>query len=309
MNRMRVSLQIVRTLAALVMVCSTAAASAQTRRGDTLRTRYLLPVPASGSDGIIRDAAREVIRSSPGITYSSPSAFGPNWGDGFIGLGYQRRERYANIQDGFASAGIGLGNAYQYVGMELDMVSVSTVRSGFLKRDAFSFKIHRMIGQSASVAVGWENAITTHNGLDGGNSMYAVASKVFHRTDSPSAPFSNVTLTLGAGNGRFRSERDVAYNDGAFANYSGDVNYHRGRPNAFSSVAVRVLAPVSVIADWYGQDLALGVSVVPFARIPLVITPAFSDVTRTAGDGPRFTLGAGVEFQFASLFHPGSGER
>lgn len=307
MNRMGMHPRAAYTLAAsLALVCASVR-SLSAQRTDTLRARYLLPIPAAArATTPIREAAREIIRTSPGITYSSPSAFGPDWGDGFVGLGYQQRERYANIKDGFVSAGIGIGNSYRYVGVELDIVSVSTVRSGFFYRDAFSFKIHRSLPGSASVAVGWENATTTHNGLDGGNSMYAVATKVFHRTSSPRAPFSNVSITVGAGNGRFRSERAVAYNGGDTKNYHGDVNYHRGSPNAFGSIGVRVFEPVSLIADWYGQDLALGISLVPFARIPLVITPALSDVTRTAGDGPRFTLGAGLDFRFASLLHPRS---
>ncbi len=291
-----------RALGTTLGVCASAG-TVTAQHADTLRAKYLLPLPQIARNA--SEVTREIVRTSPGITYSSPSAFGPGWGDGFIGLGYQQRERYAHIQDGFVSGGIGLGNPYKYVGLELDMVSVSTVRSGFFKRDAWSFKFHRMLTSSSSIAAGWENAVTTRNGLDGGNSMYVVATNIFHRTSSPRDPFSSLTVTVGAGNGRFRTEHSVAFNDGATANYSGDVNYHRGKPNGFASAGLRIFEPVSLIADWYGQDLALGVSIVPFMHLPLVVTPAISDVTRSAGDGPRFTLGAGLDFRFASLLHPG----
>lgn len=39
----------------------------------------------------------------------------------------------------------------------------------------------------------------------------------------------------------------------------------------------------------------------PFPGRPLILTPAIADVTRRAGDGARFILGAGVGFQFADF--------
>jgi hypothetical protein len=61
---------------------------------------------------------------------------------------------------------------------------------------------------------------------------------------------------------------------------------------------LRVAEPVNLIAEWTGQDLNLGVSIVPFREIPLVITPALADVTNNAGDGARFVLGIGYGFSF-----------
>lgn len=293
-----------RTVTAIGIACiaaSLVASTAFSQQPDTLRQRYLLALPPHAPSSTI---AREVERAAPSVTTNSPSAWGDNWGDGFIGAGYQQRTRYSTKQDGFVAGGFGLGDAYRYVGLEVDVASVSTVYAGFFRHDAVSFKVHRILPGAAGIAVGWENALTTHNGLDGGNSIYVVGSKVFFRSNSTRAPFSSVTLTLGAGDGRFRSERDVAFNEGDTVGYDGDVKYHRGKTfNPFASVGLRVAEPISVIADWYGQDLAIGVSVVPFARIPLVITPAITDVTRTAGDGARFTLGAGLGFSFASLFN------
>ncbi|MBO1349159.1 MAG: hypothetical protein EBE86_018005 [Hormoscilla sp. GUM202] len=52
------------------------------------------------------------------------------------------------------------------------------------------------------------------------------------------------------------------------------------------------------IAEWTGQDLTVGISVVPFQNLPLVITPAVTDITGNAGDGSRFILGIGYGFSF-----------
>ena len=68
--------------------------------------------------------------------------------------------------------------------------------------------------------------------------------------------------------------------------------------NVFGSVGLRVVEPVSVIADWTGQDLTLGTSIAPFRNFPLVITPAVADVTGNAGDGARFILGVGFGYSF-----------
>ena len=67
--------------------------------------------------------------------------------------------------------------------------------------------------------------------------------------------------------------------------------------NVFGSVAVRAVKSASVIAEWTGQDLGVGVSVAPFPNIPLVITPALRDITG-AGDGTRFVVGTGFSFKF-----------
>jgi len=96
-------------------------------------------------------------------------------------------------------------------------------------------------------------------------------------------PFSRVAVTAGIGNGQFRSEDAVA---------KGENNI-----NVFGNVAVRVAEPVSLIAEWSGQDLGVGLSVAPFKNIPLVITPAVRDIIG-AGNGPRFVLGSGFAFKF-----------
>ena len=66
----------------------------------------------------------------------------------------------------------------------------------------------------------------------------------------------------------------------------------------FGSVALRVAQPISLIADWTGQDLTIGTSIAPFRNIPFVITPAVSDITGNAGDGARFILGFGFGYSF-----------
>jgi len=100
-------------------------------------------------------------------------------------------------------------------------------------------------------------------------------------------PFSVVTLNAGLGNGRFCAE-DLTTSNGL-----ADCGV-----NFFGSVGLRANQYIGLIGDWSGQDLNLGVSLALFKQFPLVITPALVDVTGSAGDKARFTLGAGVGLRF-----------
>jgi len=231
-------------------------------------------------------------RAAPGSSAGSPSAFGPNWGDGFVGGGVNKA-RYTGKVDGSLSAGFGLGNARDLVGLEvaisfLSLINNDNDQTGFLERNAVSFKAHRVFPENIALAVGWENALVLGGDTDGGRSVYAVLSKVQTLGErGPDDLFNTVTISMGLGNGRFREDADIRAGNEAV--------------NGFMSVGVRVMEPLSVIADWTGQDLTLATSIVPFRSIPLVITPALTDMLGKTGDRARLTVGAGMGFQFASV--------
>jgi len=168
--------------------------------------------------------------------------------------------------------------------MELVYTSYTTVRHGFFKEGSFSFKIHRDLPANLAIAVGWEDAIHS-SGTDGGSSVYGVVTSFIPTRSDGSWFLSSITLSAGLGNGRFQSEQ-------AFSE-------DRNGVNGFGSVGIRLFRPMSLIADWTGQDLTLGASIVPFPRIPFFITPAYADVTGSAGDGARFVLGAGFDFSLS----------
>lgn len=247
---------------------------------DSLRALYTLELPP------MTYTASTAARTAPGSSASSPSAYGANWGNGFIGVGGQARTRFtpSRLPDGSAVVGFGLGNARDFLGLEVAVTSLSTFRQGFGTNYAASFKIHRSLPKNMGFAVGWENAV--HNaGTDGGRSLYGVVSSVIPIRSKAEDALSTLTLSVGAGNGRFRSEKDVQTGEEAV--------------NVFGSAGLRVFEWVSVIADWTGQDLVAALSIVPFIRVPLIITPGFADLTGSAGDGARFVIGAGLGFRFS----------
>jgi len=221
-------------------------------------------------------------RGHPASTINTPTAYGQQWGDLYAGVGYQDRIRYDDWSDGVAAFSLGIGNPSRYVGLDVS-VSLLDTYTEFGKDRSLSLKLHRRLPYRTAIAVGHENIWHT-NGTDGGSSRYVVVSKVLLFRDRPTAPFGSMVVNAGLGNDRFLSEPAFAQGDDGV--------------NAFGSVGLRVLRPVNVVANWTGQDLALGLSIAPVRSWPLVITPAVMDVTGRAGDGARFSVSAGVSYNF-----------
>lgn len=269
----------IRIAISLVVALVTGASMAAAQDPDSLRNKYLLPKPDSASYPTF-------YRAVPAITVLSPSGYGAEAGEVFGGMGFQARTRYTHQVDGAVAVGFGIGNASRNVGFETDLISYGTIRSGFMRHVAVSFKLSRLLSRSAGIAAGFENAFHS-SGIDGDRSIFFAASNVFTLRHDRAAPFSEMTVTAGAGSGRFHSER--TYTD------------HRNGIGGFGSLSFRVTRPVSAIADWSGQNLTLALSLAPFAHFPLVITPGVTDITRNSGDGARFIVGAGSGIRIRQL--------
>ncbi|MEH1823011.1 MAG: S-layer homology domain-containing protein [Nostoc sp.] len=249
----------------------------ETAQIEDLRQRFRLPPISSNKLRLITGFI-----NVPGLSVSTPTAYGAEFGDVFVGASYQARTRFTNTDDGGIVLGFGLGER-QIVGLEAAVSSFSTFREGFFTNGGVSFKLHHLFPNNLAIAVGVENA-ATFGSPDGGSSVYGVVSKVFQLKNDTTEPFSTVTVSLGLGGGRFRSEYDVQKGIDSV--------------NVFGSVALRLAEPISLIADWTGQDLTIGTSIAPFRNIPFVITPAVADITGNAGDGARFILGFGFGYLF-----------
>lgn len=259
---------------------------------ESLEKQWLLNLPPSDLEEITAPQRDQRVgsqsRVAPSSSILSPTAFTARWGQAFAGAGFQERTRFTDSSDGAISTGFGVGDprknvAFQTTITVLDLFSNRDYDDGLMKRGSFSFKAGRMVGNNWMVAVGIENAIVW-GFTDAGTSAYGVASRTFNLKESTAEPLSRLTVSLGLGNGRFRTEDD--FND------------DKNTVNVFGSVGLRIAQPVSAIADWSGQDLSLGVSVVPLPNIPLVITPALTDITGAAGDGVRFRVGVGYSYFF-----------
>lgn len=228
------------------------------------RESWLLPMPtAIGAD---------MGRAQPGVTASSPLGFGPSAGNYFVGVGYQNSTRYGGDPDGSLSFGAGFFDAKK-VALEVVVASASTIRSGFTERMYGAFKAHRTLSNGVGIGLGVEG-ISLAGEATVDPSYYAAVSTV---TDVAG---KMVTLNGGIGTTRFAPE-DVTDQSGV---------------GVFASAAIRVMPTMSMIADYSGQDLNLGLSFAPFRSLPITISPALVDVLGMAGDGMRMTLGVGMSF-------------
>lgn len=245
-----------------------------------LRQEFLIEEPQLRQQTLSAKLAEFVVTPSGSI--STPSAFGATFGQIFGGFGFQSRTRFTNQADGGLALGGGLGDPQKIVGLDVTLAILSLFDDN-AGRGSFSFKIHRSLPESFAVALGFENAINW-GGTDGGSSIYGVVSKFFQLTETTKEPFSQLTLSLGVGGGRFRSEG--AIEDG--------VN----SVGVFASAGLRIVEPVSAIVEWSGQDLNAGISLIPFQNIPLTVNLAGADLTGNAGDGARFVMSIGYNYFF-----------
>ncbi|MDJ1185673.1 hypothetical protein [Roseofilum casamattae] len=240
------------------------------------------PEPFQPSQVPLAANAQPSATASPTAAISIPSAYGQTWGKIGIGIGLQSRTRNTRKADGGLGIGIGLGQPQTGVGVDVG-VNILDLLGNTAEDGSISIKVHRQLPDNWAIAAGVNNILEWGN-TDGGSSVYGVVSKRFDLREEASSPFSRLYTSVGVGGGQFRSETDVLEGNDSVG--------------VFGGVAVRVNGRMNAIAEWTGQDLTLGVSVVPFPQHPLILNPAVTDVTGNAGDGPRFILGIGYIIAF-----------
>ncbi|MFB2918890.1 hypothetical protein [Aerosakkonema funiforme] len=221
--------------------------------------------------------------SSPGLSIYIPVGFGADRNTFFLGGTYQNTTRSDNDDNnGNVGVGIGLGDADRLVGVEISYAFENFNDEDDFGEGGFNLKVHRRLSQSLSVAAGY-NGLINIGSNDFEHSRYGVITKIFRTRESVRDPFSRLAVTVGVGDGQFRS--------------NGAIDAGDNDPNFFGNVAFRLIRPISFITEWTGTDLAMGFSIAPFKGIPWVITPAVRDLAGR-GDDPRFVVGSGISFHF-----------
>jgi hypothetical protein len=241
------------------------------------------PVAAPGSSGF---------GISPALSINNPVGFGADGGVGFLSGSYQARTRGTSASDGELGIGVGLFDATDALGLELSYTINSFGTSQGFGSGGFNAKVHKRFGDAA-LAVGWNRFANVNFGNSGtvtdfpNNSYYAVATQVIRTTEEIDSFLSRISLSAGVGGGQFLSSNTTS------------TNLNAGGVNAFGSAAFRLAKPISAIVEWTGQDLAAGLSLTPFGDgFPLVITPAFRDISGVNNQSARFVLGVGTAFKF-----------
>lgn len=215
--------------------------------------------------------------AAPGIAFGSPTAFGAGWGQLFAGIGGQTIPPGSKENvDGSALVGAGFGDPRRGLGLEVAM-NIISLQDSFGDDGNWNFKLHRTLPWRASLAVGIEDTGGWGAAKNTESSSYAAYTQVIELSpESPKRPL-NLAFTLGVGDERFA-----------------DPDSSTG---VFGAVSLAVHRQGSVIADWTGRDLNIGASVVPFYRIPLVLTIGFINLTEEHED-TEFAGGVGYLYQF-----------
>ncbi|VEP12227.1 conserved exported hypothetical protein [Hyella patelloides LEGE 07179] len=225
-------------------------------------------------------------RGAPGFTMANPYGFGADGGNAYVGIGFTPNSRNGagfdqDDPDGVIGFGIGVGNARKAVGFELNYTMAGFGENRDFGTGGFSAKLHRTISTGWGIAAGWNGFLNIGDENDFQDSLYLATTKIFSTRENLNSAFSRVALTVGAGNGQFRTEQAIEDDEEGF--------------NVFGSLAFRIARPVSGIIEWTGQDLAVGTSISPFKTVPVTFNLGLRDITG-AGDGARFVLGVGAGF-------------
>lgn len=240
--------------------------------------------------------------ATAGVAFGSPIGFGADWGEIGIGLGGQTLSVGPDDLDGSFSAAFGLGDANKYIGFE-GVVNVISLRNSFGDDGDFAAKLHTVLPGRASFAVGVENIGRWGNAKSGHSSVYAVGTKFFDLAPgNPSNPIP-LSLNVGIGDNRFQ---DIDFVPTGGVNAFGDPNGFDVVDSGaaiFGGIAIFPLQQLSLIADWTGRGLNLGVSAAPFRSTPLVISAGALNVTgeyqgRQFGDETEFGAGIGYTFSY-----------
>jgi S-layer homology domain len=264
-----------------IVNCGTAPSVAKISEQDILNRTKIGVAPA-----IVTAAKRKPVNAPVG-GITTPSGFGANLGEIFIGAGYQDNLPVAFAPPGgdprtVYGGGIGLGNARSLIGLEASYTSAGA-RIG--DRGGFNFKVHKQLGDNVSIAAGWDNAIrngyTTSN--DPRDTFYGVITAVL-----PVGETSNFTASVGGGNGRFRT--------------FGDLSADNNTTNIFGSLGFRVSENIGLVADYNGRNLNIGLPLTLKLgdSVGFQVTPVLLDVAGDQNSGPksRFGIGGGIGIRF-----------
>ncbi|MEA5576007.1 hypothetical protein [Anabaena sp. UHCC 0451] len=217
----------------------------------------------------------------PGLSFGAPSAFGAAWGDLFIvGSGATAGKSRAGNPDASMSAGFGLGDAYNLIGLELTFNNGSIKNFGY--NGTFDFKAHRVVYAKGNTQVAVAGGLNTfaqygNEGIRPSSAYGVITTYSLLQPNNPFNPLA-ISFSLGAGGGDFRQ---------------GDES-----TGIFAGMGLQIHPQVGIGVGWSGVGLNAGISVVPVPTIPLTITAQGADLTDNSFGGSVFVLTVGYGFNF-----------
>ena len=223
---------------------------------------------------------------APGTSAGIPSAFGANWGDVYVGLSGATADDLRPEIDGGLTAGIGLGNSREAVGLELSYNILSIRR--FAQNGSFDAKVHRTVysdrNTQIAAAVGWNNFARYGSDTAGtSSSVYGLVTGYhFLQPDDPVNPLP-INLSLGVGGAPL------------FTNSDSGVGVIAG-------AGMQVHPNIGVSTAWSGRGLNLAGSYLPVRTLPLTLNVVYGDALNNTPAGSVLVFSVGYGFNFTPNF-------
>lgn len=212
----------------------------------------------------------------PGLNAGTPTGFGLETGDVFVGLFGSTAGRLRDTVDGSISVGTGLGNASDFVAVE-GVFNINSIRN-FGSNGSFDLKVHRLVYEDfenqVGVAVGWTNFANYGTNAGGTpSSVYGVAT--LSRLTNPESldDPKPLIISAGVGGGTYRNSNN---NNGV---------------GVFGSVGYLIDPQFGVSTAYSGQGLNFAVGFLPDRTLPLNISLTYADVTNSSTAGSQLILG------------------
>lgn len=232
----------------------------------------------AGGNIEIEDTATAVVeeyklRAYPSVSLGAQPAFGLNSGQGVVSVGGIDGTASSSRVSGAALAGFGFLDSKESVGLQVDVVlaSINPTDGGFADAGFFNFKLHKMLDDLSSVAIGVEAVSPWGDADDVDSSSYASYTKIFLLPQP-------LIVSAGVGDGRFVADNNDDY-------------------DFFASVGYHITPRVGVLADYTAEITRLGVSFVPFEAYPINVTLYANDITEHE-DSTKFAGNISYIFNF-----------
>lgn len=231
------------------------------------------------------------------ISLENPNGFGGSFGIISVGLAVQSNTRVRSGPEANAGVYIGLGDPVKYLGLSASVniygLSNSYGTKNNLGQGGLDLDVNRLIGRKLFLKFGVKNITTwgaqSERFIHLQKSYYGVGSFfiLLNRNNLKKA-FSSLSVTLGAGNGLFRQDK----------NYT---PYSSGHFNPLVSIGTPVSARTTAVVERNGYDIAAGVSsyIIFFKRVPIHY---FIETTDLILKKPRFTLSVNYTFSIAKTY-------
>jgi hypothetical protein len=214
-------------------------------------------------------------RYAPAVTLENPLNSG-KFGLIVLGATIQNKTRLGNNPDGNAGVYLGLGEPEKLIGAGATInvygLTNKIGEQNNLGTGGLNVHINKLLFRcKLLIDAGVDNAILWGNYNDKKyisyqRSFYFSSNYILYsKNKGINNAFSYLSITGGLGNGYFRSDKNA-------------TNKESGSFNPFLSLATPIFRATSLIAEWNGYDIGIGVSSIPFQKIPFMFQLEVTDI-------------------------------